>query len=141
MTDLTKGIIDINGFEISAKTTPKEVLNNLANTWVFKIVSEDGSDAFFRFENIKVLGRTFKIKVTFLHGELKSVRLDYTEHAGLPFKTLFTMDCEWLREILGNPTEIGSNGVVYKFDSVQIGVTNFESDGRCGADEFVQISY
>ena len=141
MTDLRKGIIEINGVEIDANTTSIDIKNKLSDLYAHCAVSKNGSIEIFTFKNINLLNRFFDVDATFIRGKLKDIRLDCVDHIGLSFETLYRVDCEWLKNILGNPSQTGSNGVVYKFDSVQIGATNWENDGRSGPDEFIQISY
>ena len=141
MTDLKKGIIEINGFEINAKTTVNDIINNLIDFCAFKIVSEDASDAFFRFENVKLIDRTFKAKMYFYRSRLSHIEL-FSACGGKPsFEELFEEDCAWLRNVLGEPTKAGSNGVVFVFDAVQVGATLRECDGRTGPDEYIGVQY
>ena len=50
-------------------------------------------------------------------------------------------DCKWIKTILGEASISGKNGVVYAFDKFQISVTYQPDDGRCGADEFINLHY
>lgn len=141
MTDLTKGIIDILGFEITPNTQAHEIEKALADKMDANLFSKNKKVQGIYFKNISILERTFNVDISFWDGKLKSIRLDYADHVGLPFETIYKADCEWLKSILGEPTQTGSNGIVYKFDSIQVGATNWESDGRSGPDEYIQISY
>lgn len=141
MTDLAKGIIDVFGFEINPNTQPHEIEKALGDKIDANLFSKNKAVQGIYFKNVPILGRSFNLDISFWDGKLKSIRLDYADRVGLSFETLFKADREWLKNILGEPTQAGSNGVVYRFDSIQIGATHMESDGRIGPDEFIQISY
>lgn len=141
MTDLTKGIIEINGFEINPETQSYEIEKLLAEKITSNMFTKSKKGQGIFFENIPILGRNFNLDLFFYLGKLDNIRLDYTNEECLSFEELFVTDCQWLRDILGEPAQTGTNGVVYQFGSVQVGVTNLASDGRSGPDEFVKISY
>ena len=141
MTDLAKGIVEINGYEIKPQTNPIDVENNLKGSYAYHVVSKNGKVHIFTFKNINVFDRRFDIDVTFVRQSLSTIELASCYGEDLSYVGRFKADCEWLKNVLGEPTQAGTNGVVYKFDSAQIGVTLWENDGRSGSNEIVQISY
>ena len=56
-------------------------------------------------------------------------------------KEAFKSDCEWLKSVLGEPTKTGSNGIVYFYDTVNVGATLQECDGLIGPDEHIKLNY
>ena len=141
MTDLSKGIIEINGFDIDKDTTPLEIKNKLSSIIKNHVHLDDGEVDLFRFSKIKILSRSFNIKIYFVSGKLSQIRLDSPNEDCASFETLFERDCEWIKNILGEASILGKNGVVYAFDKFQISVTYRQNDGRCGTDEFINLHY
>ena len=141
MTDLSKGIIEINGFEITKDTTPLEIKNELSFMIKNHVHLDDGEIDLFRFSKIKILDRYFNVKTYFVSGKLSQIRLDSLNGESASFEVLFERDCEWIKTILGEASISGKNGVVYAFDKFQIGVTYQPNDGRCGTDEFIDLHY
>ena len=141
MTDLTKGIVEIEGVEISANTVPADILNSLKTSIVNHAVSKNGKVEIFSFKRVKLLCRFFDVDVTFIGQRISDIEFYSYYDKDLSYAGRFKMDCEWLNSVLGEPTQAGSNGILYKYDFVQIGATNWESDGRSGPNEFIRISY
>lgn len=141
MTDLNKGIIEINGFEINKDTTPLEIKNKLSSIIKNHVHLDDGKVDLFRFSKIKIIDRCFNIKIYFVSDKLSQIRLDSKNEDCASFEELFERDCEWIKTILGEASILGKNGVVYAFDKFQISVTYQPNDGRCGTDEFINLHY
>lgn len=141
MTDLSKGILEIDGFEIDKDTMPLEIKRKLSSIIKNHVHLDDGEIDLIRFSKIKILDRYFNIKTYFISGKLSQIRLDSLNEEGISFEELFERDCEWIKNILGEASASGKNGVVYVFDKYQIGVTYQPNDGRCGTDEFINLNY
>ncbi len=141
MTDLRKGIIEIEGVEISANTTSLDIIENLKKSYANHATSKDGNCEIFVFKNIIVIDNSYDIDVTFINQKITNIQLFSLYDEKLSYEELFKADCEWLKKILGEPTVTGSNGVVYEYGSIQIGANYFESDGRSDSEEFIQINY
>lgn len=141
MTDLSKGVLDIDGFEIDKDTTPSEIKNELSPIIKNHVHLDDSEIDLIRFSKIKILDRYFNIKIYFISGKLSQIRLDSLNEECISFEELFKRDREWIKDILGEASASGKNGVAYVFDKYQIGVTYQPNDGRCGTDEFIDLNY
>ena len=141
MTNLLKGIIEIDGFEIGPNTKPEEIENELASKIQYKATSKSGEVQIFAFKNVLIVGRSFAIDLTFIKERLSDIRLDYMNDECWSFKKRYDEDCRWLRDVLGEPTIIGSHQIAYKFDAVSVRVTHMENDPRSGSDEWIDISF
>ena len=141
MTDLSKGIIEIDGIEINACTSPEEINNRLSSRYVSHLVSPSGKSESFSFHGVLVNNRLFSIELYFYFGQLESIRLDYMNEECYSFKQRFEQDCLWLKSALGKPSCEGKFGIVYKYPGHRIGVTYQLNDGRCGTDEFIDVTY
>ena len=89
MTDLSKGIIDINGFEINRNTTPIDIKNVLVSFIKNHVHLDDGEIDLFRFSNIQVINRLFNVKVYFISEKLSQIRLDSVNEDNLSFEKMF----------------------------------------------------
>ena len=78
MTDLNKGIIEINGFDIDKDTTPLEIKECLKDLCVYHNITPTGKSESFVFRNVNINNRTFSIKLYFYLNTLESIRFDYT---------------------------------------------------------------
>lgn len=141
MTDLKNGIIEINGFEISSKTKPNEVEQTLSNIIFDNGFTKSKKGQGIYLKNALIENQLFNADLFFYEGKLEDIKLISLHDTPLAYEERFKADCEWLKLILGEPTKTGSNGVVYIFDCVQIGATNWECDGRSGPDEYISISF
>ena len=141
MTDLSKGIIVINGFEINKDTTPLEVKEHLKDLYIFHNVTPSGKSESFVFRNVHINNRIFSIKLYFYLNALESIRFNYTNEECYSFEQLFEQDRLWLKDILGEPSVSGKFGNVYIYSNHRVGVTYQPNDGRCGTDEFIDLNY
>ena len=57
MTDLSKGIIEIEGFEISASTTSNDIEENLKDACAFSVKSKNGRCEIFVFKKVFQVNR------------------------------------------------------------------------------------
>ena len=128
-------------FDINKDTTPLEIKNKLSSIIKNHVHLDDSEIDLFRFSKIKILGRSFNVKIYFVSGKLSQIRLDSPNEDCASFEELFERDCKWIKTILGEASISGKNGVVYAFDKFQISVTYQPDDGRCGADEFINLHY
>ena len=141
MTDLSRGIIEINGFDIDKDTTPFEIKERLKDLCVYHNITPSGKSESFVFHNVHINNRIFSIKLYFYLNMLESIRFDYTNTECYSFEQLFEQDRLWLKDILGEPSESGKFGSVYRYSNHTVGVTYQLNDGRCGTDEFIDMYY
>lgn len=141
MTDLSKGVFEIDGFEINSETTPSEIKKRLKERYIYHNITPSGKSESFIFHNVNINNRVFSIKLYFYLKSLQNIRLDFMNSECYSFEQLFEQDLLWLKAILGEPTESGKFGSIYQYHKYKIGVTYRPNDGRCGADEFIDINY
>ena len=120
MTDLSKGIIEIGGFVFDVNTTSTDVKNKLKGLYANHATSRDGSVELFRFENIKLLDRYFKIWATFINQTISSVELFPYCVNDLQYEERYQANCEWLKNILGNPDEVSEYTYSYNFEGIRV---------------------
>ena len=141
MTDLSKGIVEINGFKISKDTTPLEIKEHLKGLYVYHNVTPSGKSESFVFHNVHINNRTFSIKLYFYLNAPESIRFDATNEECYSFEQLFEQDRLWLKDFLGEPSASGKFGSVYRYPNHTVGVTYQPNDGKCGTDEFIDMYY
>ena len=139
MTDLSKGIIEIDGIEINAETTPEKIKKIMPQKIIDNVYAQNGTAQGIFFNDEEILGKMFDSYLFFYRGQLKSIELHCSEEK--TDKEQFKADCEWLKNILGEPTVVQENLVIWKLSFGQISVTNFNGRRKNGHQEFVNISY
>ena len=141
MTDLSKGIIDVFGFEITRNTQPNEIEVALGDKIDANLCNKSKTVQGIYFKNVSILDRMYNLDVSFWDGKLKSIKLVCTSETYPSYEERFSADCKWFKSVLGEPTEEGKYGIVYEFEFVHVGASWWESDGRSGPDEYISISY
>lgn len=139
MTDLSKGIIEIDGLLITAETTPEEIKKIVPQKIIDNVYADNRAAQGIFFNDEEILGKMFDSYLFFYRGELKSIELHCSKEK--TDKEQFEADCEWLKDILGEPTVTQNNLVIWKLPFGQISVTNFNGRRKNGHQEFVSISY
>ncbi len=141
MTDLTKGIIEISGLVFDVNTTSTDLKNKLKGLYANRATSRDGSVELFRFENIKLLDRYFKIKPVFFNQKLSKIKLIPYYADNLNYEERFQADCEWLKNILGEPDEISDYTNSYYYEGIHIYSFIQRDLARSPAETFIVCSY
>jgi len=141
MTDLRKGIIEINGVEIDANTTSIDIKNKLSDLYAHCAVSKDGSVEIFRFENIKLYDRCFKIKLNFINQKLKNIELFAYNTNNLSYEDRFVEECNWLENFLGKPHKLLNYISSYYYDKIHIYAFIERELSRNPADIHISCSY
>lgn len=113
MTDLSKGIIEIEGIEINSDTTSTDIKTYLSNVYANCATSKDGTVEIFRFENITLSNECFKIKITFIREKMSHITLFSHIGENLSYEERFKANCDWLKSVLGEPDEIHNDGNSY----------------------------
>ena len=135
MTDFTKGIIDICGYEITTTTTPEDIEKNLNGKWCSYNITTDKVGKFIRFKNIELYGKNiYKIKLYFYNNNLKEIDFSINYDEAKCVKDYFECDCRWLKSILGEPTKKGATFVDYIYSNFYISAYYVECNGRQGED-------
>lgn len=141
MTDLKKGIIEIDGFQIGPDTTPADIKANLKDRYAFNATSKDGSGEMFRFENVTLLSRCFKVKTTFIHQKIREIKLISYNKERLSYEDCFNTDCEWLKGILGDPDEALEYMNSYRYKGIHIYSFIQRDLSRNPAETFITCCY
>ena len=141
MTDLTRGMFEICGLPVERDMLPTDIEGNPVKSFANKAVSKNGQVAIYSFHNVEIQGQCFDVDLTFIRHKLSEVEL-YSHYEDISrYEDRFKADKEWLKGILGEPTETGTHGIIYKFETVSIGASWQESDGRSGPDGCISITY
>lgn len=120
MTDLTKGIIEIDGFEISKDTKPSEIKKLLNGRFDYHNVTPSGKSESFMFHNVCINNRLFSVNLYFYLGVLEDLRLNYMNEEGCSYERIFEQDCLWLKNNLGEPSKINEDGNSYYYNGLHI---------------------
>ena len=141
MTDLTKGIIEINGFEIGPNATSDDIKTKLDGIYVNRAVSKSGNVEVFSFKNIYLINRKFDIDVTFIDEKISTIEL-FSYHAEhLSYDERHKDDCYWLESILGTPSLIADSGHFYYFEGMRIYSFIQRDLSRNPAETFICCKY
>lgn len=142
VTDLKNGIIEIHGYEVNAKTTPEDVVNNLNGTYINHSKSSSGKSESFTFDNILIADCKFSIDVCFYLEKLDSIKLEaYHEYDGeSTWKKDHELNDQWLEENLGPMQTFPDYSQGYKSDVCFIN-SFYMSDSRCGEEAYITIRY
>jgi hypothetical protein len=141
MTDLSKGIIEIGGFVLDMNTTSADIKNKLNGLYANCATSKDGSVEIFRFKNIKLLDRYFEIMPTFFNQKLSDIQLIPYYADNLQYEERFQVDCEWLKNILGEPDKISDYTNSYYYEGIHIYSFIQRDLARSPAETFIVCSY
>lgn len=141
MTDLSKGIIEIEGFEISASTTSNDIEENLKDACAFSVKSKNGRCEIFVFKKVFILDNCFDIDITFIGQKLSDIRLTSNYSANFSYEERFVADCEWLKSILGEPTETNDDGNSYYFENIHLYSFIQRDLSRNPAETFIVCKY
>lgn len=120
MTDLSKGIIEVDGFEINSNTSSFELINEKKDNCAFYTITNDGNCELFRFENVEVFNKLFKVKITFIKQKLSEIKMFSYFDKPVSYEERFQADCAWLKDNLGEPSKINEDGNSYYYDGLHI---------------------
>lgn len=142
MTDLKNGIIDINGYEIHAGTTPEDIKKNLEGIYCHYNKIPTGEIESFLFEKVFISNCMFTIKLSFYLGKLDSIKLESHhvcegEHT---WKKVFELNNRWLEKELGNPDTIGLYSRGYHYNTCYVR-SMYLADSRWGDESFIDIRF
>lgn len=141
MTDLSKGIIEIGGFVFDVNTTSADIKNKLNGLYVNCAVSKDGSVELFRFENVKLFDRYFKIKLSFINQTISYIKLIPYYADDLQYEERYQANCDFLKSVLGEPDEVSEYTYSYHFEGVHIYSFIQRDLSRSPAETFIVCSY
>lgn len=141
MTDLSKGIIEIDGFEISSRTTSSDIIENLKNLNANRVMSKSGNVEIFTFKNVELLNGRFNVDATFIGKKIKHIKLFSHYDTNLSYEERFESDCKWLKSVLGEPHDVLTHTNSYYFNGLHI-YSFIERDfSRNPADTHICCSY
>lgn len=139
MTDLSKGVVEINGISITATTTLSDMEH--VDDCADHIVSRNGKVEIFVFKHICLYGVHFDIDVTFINKKLSDIELRSNYEGSVHYEERFKSDCEWLRQALGEPTEVKENGIFYYYEGLRINSFIQLDLSRNPAETFITCKY
>lgn len=141
MTDLSKGIIEINGYEISANTTPQQIELALSDVISFNAITKNKKGQGICLKNIFIYGRKFDMDLFFHLGKIDNAKLVAYNDSNLSYEERFIADCEWLKNIFGEPSEINEDGNSYYFEDIHIYSFIQRDLSRNPAETFIVCKY
>ena len=124
MTDLSKGIIEINGVHIDKNTTPEDFQAKLTETLCYAHKFKDGT-YMFQIKNVVIENREFLATFRFEYNSNNQLRLEKihllsVEYKEKSAKELLKEDKIWLESILGSPDININREADYELDNVYI---------------------
>lgn len=141
MTDLSKGIVEINGFEIASDTTSFDIKSNLEGIYTNCATSKSGKVEIFTFKDVNLLGRRFDVDITFIRQKISDITLYSCFADNVSYDDRFNDDCEWLKNILGEPHDVLNHTNSYHYNGVHI-YSFIERDlSRNPADTHITCNY
>lgn len=142
MTDLKNGIIEIHGYEVNAKTTPEDIINNLSGTYINHSKSSSGKSESFTFDNILIADCKFSIDVCFYLEKLDSIKFEshHVYEGEHTWKRVFELNNQWLEKVLGNADTSSLYSRGYHYDICHVR-SMYLSDSRWGDDAFIDIDF
>jgi len=142
MTDLKNGVIEIQGYEINAKTTPEDIKKNLEGAYCHYNKIPTGEIESFLFDEVFIYDCMFTIKLSFYLGKLDSIKLEsHHEYEGeFSWKKDHKLDDQWLEDNLGPMQTYPDYSQGYKSDVCFIN-SYYMSDPRCGEEAYITIRY
>ena len=141
MTDLSKGIIEIEGFEIHSSTMSAELNNRLGVLCHQHAVSKSGKVEIFIFKKVNILNRCFDADVTFIRQRLSEITLYSYYDNDLSYEGRFQADCEWLKNLLGEPMSVSDEDNTYYYDGLRIYSFIQRDLSRNPAETFICCKY
>lgn len=142
MTDLKNGIIEINGYEIHAGTTPEDIMNNLNESYINHSKSSSGKSESFSFDNIIIGNCKFSIDICFYLKKLDSIKLEshHVYDGEHTWKKVFELNNRWLEKELGNADTIGLYSRGYHYNTCYVR-SMYLADPRWGDESFIDIRF
>ena len=141
MTDLSKGIIEIEGIEINSDTTSTDIKTYLTNVYANCATSKSGKVDIFTFKNVILLGRRFDVDITFIREKISDIELTTCCSESLSYEERFKSNCDWLKSVLGEPDEIHNDGNSYYRNDKHIYSFIQRDLSRNPAETFIVCNY
>lgn len=141
MTDFKKGVVNINGLDISRNTPSADVLEKLGGICTKHFKTTSGIIENFHFENIEVLDRRFNIFVNYVMHEISFIVLVSQSNDEITEAERHEKDKQWLNKLLGEPSSHDKFGIVYKYDNVKISADKIDGDNDEVVGGCIQIIY
>lgn len=141
MTDLKKGIVNINGLDISRNTPSMEVFNKLESICSSYLKTESGVFEVYLFENIDISNKKFSVLVHYVMNQLSHIALVSYSNEDATEAERHQEDIEWLNKLLGEPSKRDDFGIVYKYESLKVSADKYTKDNHEIIGACIQITY
>lgn len=140
MTDLMKGIIEIDGYEINAKTTTEDVENNLKGSYSKYVFVPSEGRKYFVFKHKNILDKNFIVSLVFVDKKLSFIEFTFSHKFNITDNDSKTY-VDWIKKILGEPTQDKNSYVIYDYPDVSVGAIDYGYFIMDDADGFIKIEY
>lgn len=142
MTDLKNGIIEIQGYEINAKTTPEDIKKNLEEVYCHYNKIPTGEIESFLFDEVFIYDCMFTMKISFYWGKLRTIKLQsrHKYKGEFAWEKAFEFESQWLEKVLGkaHTSSLHSRGYAYGNCHIR---SVYLSDPRWGDEAFIDIDF
>ena len=141
MTDLRKGIVNINGLDISGNTPSTEVFDKLESVCSGYLKTESGVFEVFLFEKIEISNKKFSVLVHYIMNQLSHIALVSDSNEDATEAERHQEDVEWLNELLGEPSKRDEFGILYKYEGLKVSADKYTKDNYQIIGACIQITY
>lgn len=141
MTDLRKGIVNINGLDISRNTPSTEVFDKLESVCSSYLKTESGVFEVILFENIEISNKKFSVLVHYVMNQLSHITLVSNSNEDATEEERHKEDIEWLNKLLGEPSKRDDFGIVYKYENLKVSADKYTKDNYEIMETCIRITY